>query len=589
MIIVGLALAYPSVGAAELTGALWTAPLESEGPVFAAPNGTILTSDCTDFARTGVVIWHLPPVMGQPPNCYFEIAESAGNTYLMTATAGGEQSVESLSPTGAIRWATPTEGYNQWRTGPVFGANGSVFFSGFNGRGSRVMGFDETTGAITFSKYFGDVTGLHAYAGGVVVVDTDSQVDYLGYDGSLLNEYNTGTAISAYEAYSNAGGANGTVFVAGYGGSCESKSHVSVEKVTPSGVAWTWTDPAPYCNQTGLAATTDDGVILSRETASASAFTSLSATGTERWTLDPASPLNRAKSAGYLPVHVDVNGVVAAPTSITYHCAYQPTEECFGDQVEFVNEQTSAQVAAPLQMIGGTESGYDLSSMAIDAERLYADGVPLEFNVPRTLTAFAVPGLGIDYQISLQEALTSTKITPPPTPPGGGGPPPLIGGGGGGGGPGPPPGPNPCAHVHGGIGTRLLASLKCTLELTKLEAQCAVGIAKLVFIPLKSLDLIEAAKGISVINKLPTKLRPLGKFLYDVYHAKFKKHAPPGFRSGKESVDTIKKIHKAWELIKALPELAKAISRSDFSQAALDLDGILGLKPCVQAVADASA
>jgi hypothetical protein len=582
----GIALSSPAVGHADISGSLWTAPLESDGPAFAAPNGTILTSDCTDFVNNGGVIWHLPAVLGQPASCYFEIADSVGNTYVMTQGPSGEQVVESLTPTGALRWESSIEGYGQWRSGPVLGANGSVFFSGFNGHGARVMGFDQNTGAVTFSKYFSDVTGLHAYAGGVVVVNADSQIDYLGYDGSLLNEYQTGTPISAYEAYSNGGGANGTVFVAGYNGSCESNSHVSVEKVTPAGVAWTWTDPNAYCNQTGLTAMTDDGVILAREDASSAAFTALSAAGSEKWTLHPESPIGQAKSAGYLPVRVDVNGVIVVPTSITYHCASQPTEECAGDQLEFVSEQTKAQVAAPIQLTEGTGYGYELNSMAIDTERLYADGFPFEPGAPWTLSAFSVPGLGIDYQLSLQEALTTTHITPPPPAPpssGGGGSSPPTGGG-----PVPAPGLNPCAHVAGGVGKRLLASLKCTLELTKLEAQCAVGVAGLIFLPLKSLDLIEAAKGISVINKLPAKLRPLGRFLYDLYHAKYSKHAPRGFRNGKESVATIKGIHKAWQLIKALPDLAKAISRSDFSQIALDLDGILGLKPCVQAVADAS-
>ena len=79
------------------------------------------------------------------------------------------------------------------------------------------------------------------------------------------------------------------------------------------------------------------------------------------------------------------------------------------------------------------------------------------------------------------------------------------------------------------------------------------------------------------------------KFLYDVTHAKYLKHAPKGFRSGAEAADTFGKVKLAYEVILKLPDLAKAVSKADLSEIALDLDDILGLKPCVEAVADGLA
>jgi hypothetical protein len=175
------------------------------------------------------------------------------------------------------------------------------------------------TGAITLEHQFYDVTGLHAYSGGLSVVNTDSQVIYVGYEGMVLAEYSTGAPISAYAAYSNASGADGALFVAGYKESCGSESHASIEKFTPAGRVWTWTDKATYCTQTSLTATPDGGVIFARSETNPSAyFTSLSSTGSERWTHNMTGPIGAADNAGYFPVLLDVNGVVALSATSIY-------------------------------------------------------------------------------------------------------------------------------------------------------------------------------------------------------------------------------------------------------------------------------
>jgi hypothetical protein len=412
-------LALPSIGsAAALPGAAWSVslPAEGEGTLVAAPGDAVLAASCTNVASNGNVLWQLPNVMGRPPSCAYEVGDSEGNTYVLDEQASGGPVVESLNSSGAVRWATPTDGFTSWRAEPVLGGNGSVFFSMGKGTYSKVVGYNEQTGAVTFEHTFGDVTGLHAYSGGIIVVDTDSRVDYLGYDGAVLAEYTTGPPISAYEAYSNSAGADGTLFVAGYSGApgaCGSESHASVEKFTPAGLAWTWTDPEAYCSQTMLAATPDGGVILARSKSNPSAdFTSLSASGTERWTDVMQGPLGPAEEAAYFPVRVDVNGVVVLPARIRYHCPVGLSEQCPGTQIEFVSEQTDGAVFTPMQITDSGEYGFTLFGDAIDSERLYVTGTGEEHSTVPVLSAFSIPGLGMDYQLALQKALTE-KPSPP--------------------------------------------------------------------------------------------------------------------------------------------------------------------------------
>jgi hypothetical protein len=440
-----IALIYPAIGAASGTipSAVWSVPLpkEGNGALTVAPDTTVLAGSCTDLTHNGGVLWHLPDVLGRTPNCMDAVTDSEGNTYVLTEESStANPIVESLNSSGAVRWAVPTgNDFYTDRTGPALGANGSVFFSMWNGGYAKVVGYNEQTGAVTLEQSFYDVTGLHAYAGGLIVVNTDSQVIYLGYDGTVLHEYTTGTPISAYAAYSNGSGAEGILFVAGYNGSCGSESHASVEKFTPAGLAWTWTDKATYCNQTSLTATPDGGVIFARSETNPSAdFTSLSASGSEGWTDYMRGPIGPAQEAGYFPVHVDINGVVTLPATMRYRCPVQPNEECWGAQVELVSGQTGLKVSAPVEVDGSGEYGFDFFSDAIDTERLYITGQVEEPSATPTLDAFSIPGLGMDYQLALQEALTSKPSSPPPSGGGGG----DSGGGAGGGGGGPTSGGN---------------------------------------------------------------------------------------------------------------------------------------------------
>lgn len=606
-------------------GALWTVPMSMQGSPVATPTGRVLALACTITSQVatdllvqsvtpdGSVAWSVPANIDHTTwGCPTAVGDTQGNTYLQTIDTHGNPVLESVDALGGLRWTTPLGTFSTWGGNPVLGANGSVYLVERDSYGSpHLFGYDANTGVVTLNNVpFPYVTGLYAYSGGLAVVNTnaggifglDSEVDYLSYDGTVLHRYDTGVPISYNGNFSNAGGADGSVFVAGYPPTCsggggygsQGLTNLSIEKITPAGLAWTWTDSnAHNCSSTKLAATPDGGVILARNEDvpnPAADFTSISSTGALRWTHHASGPLGRAyNGGGFVPV-TDSNGVVALPSSYDFTCPNISTVPCSGVQVEFVTQDAASSLLPTLQVTDPASQYFNLYDLAIDAGRVYLARTDTPVDNGGSLSAFAVPGLATDYRLALQETLTDGKSgsSGGGTPSGSG----VTSGGSsssGGGGHTTAPPTNPCVSVHGSIGKRLLASLKCTAHLTKLEAECGFGITKLIFLPLKSLKLVEAAKGSSIIDKLPAKSRPVAKFLYDLAHAKYSKRAPRGFRNGAETVKTIFKIHDAYHLIRVLPNLAKAISKADFSQIALDLDDIAGLRSCVQAVADGLA
>lgn len=145
---------------------------------------------------------------------------------------------------------------------------------------------------------------------------------------------------------------------------------------------------------------------------------------------------------------------------------------------------------------------------------------------------------------------------------------------------------HPCAPVHGGIGKRLLVSLKCKAAKAILGAKCTFAVASILFLSLKTLHIVEIAKGIDVLSKVPKRLYPIAKLFYDLSHDKYLPKAPVGYRSFAEVYKKVEDAQKAIGIIKLIPALYKALAKSDFNQLALDLDNILGLRPCVQGLAN---
>jgi hypothetical protein len=129
--------------------------------------------------------------------------------------------------------------------------------------------------------------------------------------------------------------------------------------------------------------------------------------------------------------------------------------------------------------------------------------------------------------------------------------------------------------------------LKCAAELTKLEAECGFAIAT--FVPLRDVDFAKTAAGLYDLRKIKRSLRPIARLYNYLKTVKILKSAPPGFQTGSEILTRIKDAHTAWQVMKLLPDIAKALSQGDYEEIAQDIADISGLKPCVQAAIDGLA
>jgi virginiamycin B lyase len=145
----------------------------------------------------------------------------------------------------------------------------------------------------------------------------------------------------------------------------------------------------------------------------------------------------------------------------------------------------------------------------------------------------------------------------------------------------PVPPKNACSPVRGSVGKRLLASLKCTAAETVLEAKCAFGIVSIIGLPARALKAVKTVNGLYDLRKIKKSLRPIAKLINDLKTVKFGKHAPRGFKTGAEVIKKLENAHRAWDIVKMLPDLAKALSGADYRKVALDIADLAGLKPCI--------
>ncbi len=146
---------------------------------------------------------------------------------------------------------------------------------------------------------------------------------------------------------------------------------------------------------------------------------------------------------------------------------------------------------------------------------------------------------------------------------------------------------NPCVPVHGSIAKELLASLECAALQTRLEGECDASVALIILPQLSSIRGLKTARGLYDLRKIKKSLRPLAKLSNSLKTFKFGPRAPAGFKTGAEVIRKIKTARTAYGIMRLLPSLAKALSSSDFSEAALELAKYFELTPCVQAVANA--
>jgi hypothetical protein len=385
----------------------------------------------------GVVTWSTPANVDHMAwGCPTAVGDTQGNTYLQTIDTQGKFVLQSVDASGRLRWSTPLGDFSPWGENPVIGANGNVYLVERDTTANPYLfGYDTTTGAVTLHGIsFPYVTGLYAYSGGLAIVNTDaggifgldSEVDYLSYDGTLIHKFDTGAPISYNGNFSNAGGANGSVYVAGYPLTCsggagygsQGLTNLSVEKITPAGLAWTWTDSTAHnCSATKLAATPDGGVILARNEHPpnpAADFTSISPTGALRWAHHAGGPLGPAYNGGDFTPVADSNGVVALPSSYEFACPDYSTLACSGVQVEFVTQDATSPVLPTLHVTDLANQYFNLSDLSIDAGRVYLTRSDAPVDNGGSLSAFAVTGLSTDYRVARQEALAGMAIGPGP-------------------------------------------------------------------------------------------------------------------------------------------------------------------------------
>jgi hypothetical protein len=392
----------------------WTVAMPGGTAAVSTPGGGALGVSCdngsalsplVDLAETGRRLWSAPGSASAKPCFEAAIADASGDVYAVVALSSGLK-LRAYSPTGATRWTVPLDGA-LWRTDNLaLGWNGSVFVQLFNVSEVFVEGFSESSGRRTFdvSEYDGD--GLYPYPGGIALAQPQG-VAYYDCQGNVIASYGL-TALSAYEAYSAAGGPDGTVFLAGWEASCGS-DEFSVSKVTPAGIVWTKTDAhQTTCAQTALAATPDGGVILEvfANGGGTPVYRSYSAFGATRWTKAATVPAGDDQFISAAYVSVDAAGNVVLPASYEYGCGSGGAEICSGLRIDFVGQSTGRQTLPPAVFQNSADQ-IELTGVGTGPDVLYTG---LETSSAATgttkdgLESTVVPGLAINYPLTLQPA-----------------------------------------------------------------------------------------------------------------------------------------------------------------------------------------
>jgi hypothetical protein len=587
------ALAPASAVAAStdpIPGAIWTVPMGNDGGVDATPTDDVVVASCETagdqrelaaarVGSSGSSFWELARSQAAL-GCTGFVGDDLGNTYFNGFDQGGTTSIESVDRSGGVRWATPITGFGLWRTNPILGYDGSVFFELREGGNVnfQVRGYDAATGQLTYEQGGPDMVGLYTYPGGIAEVNVDDGVSYFSYGGAQLGEVGPTPAVTNNTTSTNAEGADGAVFVSGYASSCSGGGHLSVSKMTPAGVAWTWTDTEDSCASLSLAATPGGGAAVALGEAGSAELISIGPDGNLRWRHHYVA----ATGGGAVEVLSDVNGVLALEDVYEYPDPVSGNSD-EGTVIRYLDAVTGAEAAQPLDITDPTSGFYVMPfgiGMAINPGRVY---VPE--GGPASASAFAAP-LGEDYRVSLQPSLAGSPPSAPLDPlpiPGQEPPPPSPPSSGGG-----RPTSRACAPVGGSFGQRLLGAATCVLSTKIREAQCDIAVAGYLFLPLKLVKAAELGSGLIDVGKITPRLQPTARLFNALSVARYTKSAPKGFRNPQELWDTIGKLKKGNELIAALPEIRRAISARDFSQVALDIADIAGLHACVEEVAGLS-
>jgi subtilisin family serine protease len=418
----------PSVSFPDVPEALWTVPMASVGRIAPRPDGTITTTKCSyhnpddanaqfalqQVARDGSLQWRRPVDGG---DCYSPISDAAGNTYFFMSDARGAH-LRSVDAQGRVRWTTailPHQIDRDYYTGPTIGANGDVYFPLYNGFGvGWLIGVDDATGAITLDRIAGFPLGITAYDDGLAIVDGDGYVLYIDYDGNERARYAVPSIY--FPALGRiARGRQGSVFLAGGGyqdcGGTGGSTSFSITKVTPAGVAWTWSDPtSDGCERGSAAALPNGGVVVTESAGTRDGHViTLDADGFLRWRTTLA-PTDGGQLFAAAPL-ADEAGIIAVPTVQEYPCNFNPADKCLRLRVAFADQDAAS---LTLQPVTATNESYTRSTggdpwgdVALDRDRIYVGVSPYLDNVTYLtaadgLAALSAPGLGADFERALE-------------------------------------------------------------------------------------------------------------------------------------------------------------------------------------------
>lgn len=392
------------------------------------PKGTLLTEsqlpapasygqvDLQSISSAGQIKGHFATSVGTQPLEGPVVTDSKGNVYVESVGTDNGSHIESFNQRGKFRWISSNFQFGVYHL--ALGWNGVLYVAGA-GSNVEVLGLDEATGTQSYSPFaVGFSTDLFAYAGGLIAFTNGYEACYYSYTGvpSATGCIDGGNAVNGGIGYSADSGGNGVVFIAGHAGpSQDCQAPVSVEKITSSGILWTWTAPPlqPIGCGTWLTATPDGGVIVKSYQGD---IASISPSGTTEWidTLDCSSDGGAVvDSSGNVAIPYDCGNGTVGVNFATQDSQVSPysnvvlSSSCAANQYYSLDSNDPADVGSDQLYLGynnepGCSSGDHTNGHLMNAfsEPGLSQNEWLALNVPGVATGFAPPvyaALGDSY------------------------------------------------------------------------------------------------------------------------------------------------------------------------------------------------
>lgn len=140
-----------------------------------------------------------------------------------------------------------------------------------------------------------------------------------------------------------------------------------------------------------------------------------------------------------------------------------------------------------------------------------------------------------------------------------------------------------CARAHGDLGKRLLTAVRCGFDVASAQIHCEESVRKLIKKFVKSLPSAKLTKtGLLDLRSIKKSLRPWARLHNDVFRAVLRRTAPYGVRTPQQIWKKIEEAREVWKFFRdTVPDIARAMSATDFNELAEDLAHIAGLDSCV--------